>query len=106
MPSNLPPGVRECDIPGNRPEDGLWEAFTDWAVEQLCNSGLTIEESRRAVIVGIAAVKAEREAIETQIKDRLANEAQARAIEAGDQGPSDQRDDRTDAATESGMYDH
>ena len=25
MGSNLPPGVRDCDIPGNRPEDAEWE---------------------------------------------------------------------------------
>lgn len=27
MSSNLPPGVRESDIPGNRPEDIIYEAF-------------------------------------------------------------------------------
>jgi len=24
---NLPPGCRECDIPGNRPEDEAWDKF-------------------------------------------------------------------------------
>jgi len=27
--SNLPPGCRVSDIPGNRPEDGIWEAIYD-----------------------------------------------------------------------------
>ena len=30
MKSNLPPGVMECDIPGNRPEDVEWEQVLDW----------------------------------------------------------------------------
>ena len=30
MPSNLPPGVTESMIPGNRPEDLEWEALFDW----------------------------------------------------------------------------
>lgn len=29
MPSNLPPGVNESDIPGNRPEDAYWEKVLD-----------------------------------------------------------------------------
>lgn len=28
--SNLPPGVRDCDIPGNRPEDLEWDLLYDW----------------------------------------------------------------------------
>lgn len=30
MSWNLPPGVRECDIPGNRPEDEAWDAFYEF----------------------------------------------------------------------------
>lgn len=29
-PSNLPPGVTEGMIPGNRPEDADWDAVIDW----------------------------------------------------------------------------
>lgn len=29
MRFNLPPGVRECDIPGNRPEDVAWDHYWD-----------------------------------------------------------------------------
>ena len=28
--SNLPDGVRTCDLPGNRPEDAAGEQYQDW----------------------------------------------------------------------------
>jgi hypothetical protein len=30
MASNLPPGVSDSDIPGNRPEDQEWDNLWDW----------------------------------------------------------------------------
>lgn len=42
---NLPPGVRESDIPGNRPEDMEWERLFEW----LGDTGLTPLDIRRAV---------------------------------------------------------
>lgn len=34
MSDNLPPGVNESDIPGNRPEDQEWEDLWLWIAEQ------------------------------------------------------------------------
>ena len=33
MSGNLPPGVMDSDIPGNRPEDEKWEKVLDWIAE-------------------------------------------------------------------------
>lgn len=40
MESNLPPGVTEDMIPGNRPEDVRWEKFVDAVFEELARLGL------------------------------------------------------------------
>ncbi len=32
---DLPPGVRTCDLPGNRPEDIAWERACELAYEEL-----------------------------------------------------------------------
>ena len=42
---NMPPGVSEADIPGNRPEDIEWDLLFDW----LSDSGLTPTQIREAV---------------------------------------------------------
>jgi len=47
--SNLPPGVTESDIPGNRPEDIIREREFNTLVEWLWNCGLEIEDIRFAV---------------------------------------------------------
>jgi hypothetical protein len=36
MLSNLPPGCRECDIPGNRPSDIAWEKYVEGVADELC----------------------------------------------------------------------
>lgn len=72
--SNLPPGVTVGMIPGNRPEDTEWEEFGEWALEQFVD--LSSAEARRAVVAGIAAVKAEREYVKILINDILADQAQ------------------------------
>ena len=78
--SNLPPGCRTSDIPGNRPEDFAWEAFMEWADEKF--GELCIEEARRAVLIGIAAVKAERTEVNEFVKDCVAD-----ALLAESEGP-------------------
>ena len=42
---NMPPGISEADIPGNRPEDQEWDGLFDW----LADSGLTPTQIREAV---------------------------------------------------------
>jgi len=43
--SNLPPGVRECNIPGNRPCDAEWETAIDAASDAVAEfPGLSAEE--------------------------------------------------------------
>lgn len=71
--SNLPPGVRECDIPGNRPEDGEREAMEEWAIQELIDSDLTVDECSRAIKIGIAAIKAEREDVKNLVNDAIAD---------------------------------
>lgn len=56
MSSNLPPGVTESMIPGNRPEDEAWEKFLDDLNEKL---GDTEPEAWYAIVdMGIAAYEA------------------------------------------------
>lgn len=42
--SNLPPGITTSMIPGNSPQDELWEKLMDWVVDQLAESGLSHEQ--------------------------------------------------------------
>jgi hypothetical protein len=67
MSSNLPPGVTDSMLPGNRPEDALWEAFEGWALDNLCS--LEITEAYRAVKIGMAAIEAERSNIQDMLVD-------------------------------------
>lgn len=46
MSSNLPPGVTEGMIPGNRPEDADFENMIEW----LCTTGLSAGELRDAIV--------------------------------------------------------
>lgn len=41
--SNLPPGCRECDIPGNRPEDAIFDKWWD-KIDEMWKDYLTDEE--------------------------------------------------------------
>jgi hypothetical protein len=79
--SNLPPGVRESDIPGNRPEDLGWEMFEEWGFEEFRKSGLDPDECRRAVLIGIAGVKAEKEMLKGEIESRVLDEVDERVNE-------------------------
>ena len=53
--SNLPPGVSASQIPGNTPEDEVWEKF----IEQMCldcdTHCLSAEEAHNVWRLGIAA---------------------------------------------------
>jgi len=50
--SNLPPGVTESMIPGNRPEDAEWERFHDAIDDDIFMGEMTVEEARQAWFVG------------------------------------------------------
>ena len=64
MSSNLPPGVTDNMLPGNRPEDLQWDEVLEWAANELSESGLDPDEVQRAVVIGIAAVQAERKFVD------------------------------------------
>ena len=81
MAGNLPPGVTVGMIPGNRPEDEAWEAAIDWAIAKFDDEKLSLDELRRAILIGVAAVKAEREAVEEYVKERIADEFLVRDME-------------------------
>jgi len=67
-PSNLPPGVTESMIPGNRPEDiewdQLWEKINDEAVDR----NLTVEQVRMIWAIGLSMMPE----IEKLVADELA----------------------------------
>lgn len=77
MSSNLPPGCSVNDIPGNRPEDMAWEEIDVWATERFAEAGLSLEEYQRAVMAGIAAVKAQRALLADEFKDAAAENCEA-----------------------------
>ncbi len=56
MRSNLPPGVTESMIPGNRPEDMEWERFWDWANDQFIDAGITVEQAYEVINNGLKTV--------------------------------------------------
>ncbi len=53
MLSNLPPGVSESDIPGNRPEDVEWEQFID----DISAEPISAQEARQIWETGKAAIE-------------------------------------------------
>ena len=83
---NLPPGCSVSDIPGNRPEDIAYEAFWTWVEEHL--QDLSAEECRRAVLIGKAAILAERDAVEEMWREGI-QEGRAQTLgtdKGGDSG--------------------
>lgn len=76
MRSNLPPGVSEGMIPGNRPEDFEWDALLDWAYDYFLQNNCSPTYAKRAILVGMAGIKAEHDEIESIITNRL-NEAES-----------------------------
>lgn len=56
MASNLPPGVTDSMIPGNRPEDEAWETFHE-EIDVDCDiHSLTVEEAYTAWEKGLIAI--------------------------------------------------
>jgi len=60
MRSNLPPGVTEDMIPGNRPEDGEWEEFHEWLEDLFIASKISPAEARVAVSQAHAQIQSNR----------------------------------------------
>lgn len=79
--SNLPPGVTEGMVSGNRPEDCEREAAEEWCSDELFGSDLDSEEIKRAVIIGIAGVKAQRDSLALLIEAAVDDEVEALAME-------------------------
>lgn len=69
MSSNLPPGITEGMLPGNRPEDAAREHVEDWALDWLID--YDNDEVRRIILIGSAAITAEREEIKKLIDERI-----------------------------------
>lgn len=53
--NNLPPGVNENDIPGNRPEDDAWEKLHEEIDDDSNEYGLADMEAWTAWKLGLAA---------------------------------------------------
>ena len=52
--SNLPPGVTDNMIPGDRPEDIAWEEFYEkWLPDVLAEAGLTVEEAKSKITLAL-----------------------------------------------------
>lgn len=58
MPSNLPPGVNEGMIPGNRPEDIAWENLHEGIDQDASMEGMSDIDTMVAWKIGLAAWKA------------------------------------------------
>lgn len=51
--SNLPPGVTESMIPGNRPEDLAEEEFVDWMLDRFYEEKFDIDDMYDVIEIGI-----------------------------------------------------
>jgi len=58
MPSNLPPGVSDSDIPGNRPEDMAWERLHECIDDVISREGMSDMDAWVAWKLGVDAWKA------------------------------------------------
>jgi hypothetical protein len=56
MSSNLPPGVTESMIPGNRPEDTAWDNTIDAITDLSAEYGYTAKETLLAFKIGASAL--------------------------------------------------
>ena len=66
--SNLPPGVTESMIPGNRPENQSWDDFIEWVYDEFVDSELSVDEAYLAIKMGIASIKSVQNDIDPIIK--------------------------------------
>ena len=64
MSSNLPPGVRDCDLPGNRPEDEAWERVHEYLDAIATDFALTPDEAHDLITMGMGALKCCRQRLE------------------------------------------
>lgn len=53
MSSNLPPGVTDGMIPGNRAEDADWETFHEVIDKEVEAYGLSIQDAIRIWVLGV-----------------------------------------------------
>lgn len=69
MRSNLPPGITDGMLSGNRPEDIERKQIEDWALDWLID--YDNDKVRRIILIGSAAISAEREEIKRLIDERV-----------------------------------
>lgn len=60
MTSNLPPGVTESMIPGNRPEDEAWETFHDEIDKDCVEEGFSDQDAWLAWKFGVGIIRSMR----------------------------------------------
>jgi len=60
MSSNLPPGVTEAMIPGNRPEDEEWERLYDYIDEVCAAHNINPKEAKMCFDIGLNALRLDR----------------------------------------------
>jgi len=77
MLSNLPPGVTDSMLPGNRPEDQEWEDFWTWLEDKVLESDLQPEEKEIFFEGGMYAVKIYRKGFQDGFKRRIEREQAA-----------------------------
>lgn len=71
-------------ITGHYGEDqfeAAWEEMLDWVCEQFDASKFSMSEVRRAVVIGIAAVKAEHDLVNGAVQEAVYEEKLAAQIE-------------------------
>lgn len=51
--SNLPPGVTDSMIPGNRPEDEEWDSFLEEVTRDTDENGMTVLRARKVWQAGM-----------------------------------------------------
>ena len=61
MSSNLPPGVTESMLPGNRPEDMSWERFHEWLDAEIEGNNLSLDDAYIIWRMGLTAYKTARD---------------------------------------------
>ena len=76
MSSNLPPGVTEGDIPGNRPEDQEFELLVSFAVGGYQDMRRFVDEQRKLPRSKQHCMFIEIENIVEQIEDQFETEDQ------------------------------
>uniref|UniRef100_A0A6M3JI10 Uncharacterized protein n=1 Tax=viral metagenome TaxID=1070528 RepID=A0A6M3JI10_9ZZZZ len=71
MPSNLPPGCKVSDIPGNSPEDKKYKIATDKLLDELNKNDISPTEFEIAAKIGILSVREMRDRVREQVTKHL-----------------------------------